>query len=77
MQLQKRVRDWGAAGLHQRLGSAWSAFRAFTDGWLEVRRGYGREAVRQVDLETLAGRARPWRGHVLSLWDSPEPASGR
>jgi NADPH:quinone reductase-like Zn-dependent oxidoreductase len=76
-QIQKRVADWGAAGFQQRLAAAWSSFRSFADGWLEVRRGYGREAVRKVYLETLAGRTLPAQGHVLSLWNSPAEAAGR
>jgi hypothetical protein len=76
-QIQKRVADWGAGGFQERLGVAWSTFRSFAEGWLEVRRGYGREAVRDAYLEILAGRTRPAEGHVLSLWDSPAEAAGR
>lgn len=68
-QIQKRVADWGAAGFQERLASAWADFRAFSEGWLEVRRGAGREAVERVYRETLEGRARPEQGQVLSLWD--------
>ena len=75
-QIQKRVADWGAAEFRERLGSAWSSFRVFTEGWLEVRRGYGREVIEQVYLETLGGRARPEFGNVLSLWDTPAQATG-
>jgi hypothetical protein len=70
-QIQKRVADWGAAGLQERLAAAWSAFRVFTEDWLVVRRGYGPEAVREVYLDTLAGRTPPQQGQVLSLWDAP------
>lgn len=76
-QIQKRVADWGAGGLQERLGAAWSSFRAFAGGWLDVQRGYGREAVERTCHDTLAGRTRPAQGHVLSLWDTPEAASGR
>jgi NADPH:quinone reductase-like Zn-dependent oxidoreductase len=75
-QIQKRVAEWGPAGFQERLAAAWSSFRAFTDGWLRVQRGYGREAVERVYLETLEGRTRPEDGHVLSLWDSAQEASG-
>jgi NADPH:quinone reductase-like Zn-dependent oxidoreductase len=75
-QIQKRVAEWGPAGFQERIGAAWSAFRAFSEGWLRVQRGYGRDAVERVYLETLEGRARPEDGHVISLWDSEEEASG-
>lgn len=71
-QIQKRTAEWGPAGFQERLGHAWQAFRAFSDGWLEVQRGYGRDDVERVYMEVLEGRARPQDGHVLSLWDGPK-----
>jgi hypothetical protein len=44
-QLQKRIQDWGAEGLQQRVGDAWRRFRDCSDDWLRVVRGHGREAV--------------------------------
>lgn len=70
--IQKRSADWGPAGFQERLAAAWGGFRAFTGSWLQVERGTGREAVERVYRETLAGRARPEHGHVLSLWDAPD-----
>jgi ribosomal protein S16 len=61
---------WGPAELQRRLAEAWSGFRSFSEGWLQVRRGAGRDAVARVYRETLAGRSEPRHGHVLSLWDS-------
>jgi len=69
-QIQKRAADWGPAELQRRLGEAWSGFRSFSEGWLQVQRGYGRDAVERVYQETLAGRTEPQHGHVLSLWDA-------
>jgi len=69
-QIQKRAADWGPAELQRRLGEAWSGFRKFSESWLEVRRGFGREAVEQVYDDTLAGRTEPQHGHALSLWDA-------
>ncbi len=68
-QIQKRLKDWGRDGFQERLGAAWADFRSFAEGWLEVQRGRGREAVERVYLETLEGRTRPEHGHVLSIWD--------
>ena len=69
-QIQKRSADWGPAEVQRRLGEAWSGFRQFTEQWLEVHRGHGRDAVRRVYEDTLCGRSEPQHGHVLSLWDS-------
>ncbi|MCE2392219.1 MAG: DUF2855 family protein [Proteobacteria bacterium] len=66
-QIQKRSSDWGPAELQRRLAQAWSGFRAFSEGWLQVRRGSGREAVRRVYEDALFGRTEPAHGHILSL----------
>ncbi len=75
-QIQKRIAEWGAGGFQERLGTAWAAFREFSEGWLRVERGYGRDAVEAVYGETLGGRADPARGNVISMWDTPEEAAG-
>jgi hypothetical protein len=36
-------------------------------GWLKVTESRGADAVRQVYLDTLAGRIPPDQGHMLSL----------
>lgn len=73
-QIQKRVKEWGPAGFQDRLGTAWTSFRDFSERWLTVRRERGRTAVEKVYHDTLEGRARPDEGHVLSLWDADESA---
>ena len=75
-QIQKRAQDWGAAGLQQRIGEAWSEFRDSSSAWLEVRRGYGRDAVERVYLDTLDAKTQPSDGHVISLWDDAAAAGG-
>jgi hypothetical protein len=69
-QIQKRAADWGPAELQRKLAEAWSGFRSFSEGWLQVRRESGREAIERVYEDTLAGRTEPQHGHVLSLWDA-------
>ena len=69
-QIQKRASDWGPGELQRRLAEAWSDFRAFSEGWLQVQRGAGPEAVERVYRDTLAGRSDPRHGHVLSMWES-------
>jgi hypothetical protein len=70
-QIRKRVAEWGADGLQQRLASAWAAFVARVgDGerpWLRVVAGSGREAVDRTYAELLDGRVAADEGRVLSL----------
>lgn len=69
-QLEKRRAEWGQAGFDARLGDAWRSFLAFSDGWLHVVRGSGPAEVERVYHDVLEGRARPDRGHILSLWEA-------
>ncbi len=66
-QVDKRRKDWGAAGFNQRSAEAWGTFLAETDGWLEIVHGRGPEAVQAVYLDTVEGRVVPSQGHILSL----------
>ena len=68
-QIAKRTQDWGAAGLAERMGSAWTAYRDSTDSWLRVKRQSGRDAVHQVFLDTLGAKTEPSEGQILSLHD--------
>lgn len=63
----KRSRDWGRAGLEERVAESWHPFCEWLVGWLEVRRGTGFAAVRDAYLEVLDGRVEPRRAHVLTL----------
>jgi NADPH:quinone reductase-like Zn-dependent oxidoreductase len=67
---QKRSAELGPEELQRRLAEAWAGFREFSESWLQVQRGQGRNATRHVYDDTLAGRAKPQHGHVLSLWDA-------
>ena len=66
-QVEKRLADWGPAGLQQRTGQAWMAFLPKVHGWIAVERASGREAIERVYKDTLEGRADPKRGYVLSF----------
>jgi len=70
-QASRRIEQWGAAGLQQRLAAAWLAFmRPVTSAeppWLKVVSGQGPQAVEAVYRALLDGRAEPQDGHVLSL----------
>ncbi len=63
----KRGKEWGRAGLEQRVADAWHPFCEWTGGWLEVQRGEGFDAVRSAYLDVLEGRADPRTAHVISL----------
>jgi NADPH:quinone reductase-like Zn-dependent oxidoreductase len=76
-QIAKRTQDWGPAGLQERLGAAWAAFRDSTDAWLTIKRGYGRAAVQSVYEQTLDARISPAEGQIISLWDDADAAAGR
>jgi hypothetical protein len=63
----KRAKDWGPAGLEQRVAEAWHPFREWTEGWLRVIPAQGLEGARDAYLEVLEGRVDPRRAHVISL----------
>jgi hypothetical protein len=65
--VQKRTKDWGQAGLLQRLGAGWLAFVPSVEKWLEIRNSRGPEAVAAVYQEVLNGRQAPRLGHMLAL----------
>jgi hypothetical protein len=71
-QAQKRMTEWGPAGFQERLGNSWQLYRAASEAWLRVVRGYGKAEVERVYREVLEGRAAPSEGHVLSLHEGPE-----
>ncbi|WP_298835232.1 DUF2855 family protein [uncultured Piscinibacter sp.] len=70
-QASKRIEQWGAAGLQQRLAEAWNAFmKPVTSAqppWLKVVEGAGTQAVEAVYRALLDGTAAPQDGHVLTL----------
>ena len=69
-QAQKRAGDWGASEMEKRIGSSYVEFREFCDGWLEVRRGCGPDAVTRCFADTLAGNVSPNEGRILSMWET-------
>ncbi len=68
-QAEKRTAEWGAKELQSRIASAWNGLREFTEQWMKIERGSGREAVAQVYEQTLRGTCAPQTGQILSLWD--------
>ncbi len=67
-QIVKRTKEWGRAGLDERAAEAWRRFVEFADGWVQIRHGFGPEAVEDAYRELVEGRGDPATGHVLSMW---------
>jgi hypothetical protein len=68
-QIRKRAKEWGPGGIDTRFSAAWSGFAPMLDRWLKVTEGRGEGPVKQIYLDTLAGRVPPDQGHILSLAD--------
>jgi hypothetical protein len=66
-QIRKRAREWGPGGVDAHFSAAWTEFAPTLGGWLKLTESRGTDAVRQVYLDTLAGRIPPDQGHMLSL----------
>ena len=66
-QIRKRAREWGPGGIDTRFSHAWSGLAPKLEPWIQVITGRGKTAVKQVYLDTLAGRVLPEHGHILSL----------
>ena len=66
-QMRKRSADWGREGLDLRFAQAWRSFAAAAEGWVDVVRHRGPDALREVWLEVLAGRSAPRTGHVVTF----------
>jgi hypothetical protein len=65
--MSKRTRDWGRAGLEDRLADSWRTYVTWTEGWLRVVHGRGQDALRTAYLDLLDGRIDPGSAHVLTL----------
>lgn len=66
-QIQKRAREWGPAGMAERIALAWTPFVADAKGWMTVRHERGADAVESVYQDVLHNRARPSDGFILSM----------
>ena len=70
-QAKKRSDEWGSDGLIERISVSLDEFIAFVadpaNKLLQIEHGSGQEAVEQVYLDVLKGRAAPDAGSILSL----------
>jgi hypothetical protein len=63
----QRSREWGRAGLEQRVADTWHPFCEWIGSWLERIPSEGFEGVRRAYLDVLEGRVDPRTAHVISL----------
>lgn len=66
-QIDKRVQDWGRAGLDERIAAAWSSYSPWAAQWVDFHHGRGAASMIATWLELLDNRADPAVGHVGSL----------
>lgn len=70
-QASKRIEQWGAAGLKQRLAEAWAAFMqpvtSAQPPWLHVVEHRGPQSAEAVYRALLDGSTAPQDGHIVSL----------
>ena len=64
--ITKRVKDWGADGLNERLAANWNPYVEWTRDWLRVEHGSGPDDVERIYRAMLDGESDPAVGHVLS-----------
>ena len=62
----KRRADWGAEGFGERVDTAWSAFLASVDDWLQIVERRGTEELVSTWREVLEGSASPDVGYVVT-----------
>jgi hypothetical protein len=65
--ITKRIEDWGAPDLEERITADWHPFVGWAAEWLQVMRGEGSEALRQAYMAVLDGKVAPAEGHVVCL----------
>lgn len=66
-QIALRNKEWGRAGLDQRVSEAWNRFSEGTGPWLQVAPTSGPSGVEALFQELLAGRVDPSVGHICSM----------
>ncbi|MDH3707156.1 MAG: DUF2855 family protein [Acidimicrobiia bacterium] len=66
-QIEKRSADWGPGELMKRMGGRFDQFVDFSDGWLEIVRCSGPDAVTAAYHDVLEGRRSPTEGLICSM----------
>ncbi len=65
--MAKRVADWGAAGLQDRIDRAYRSLVEHSTGWLRIEHRQGPEGVETAYRDLLEGRADPAAGFVCAM----------
>ena len=68
-QISKRTKEWGRDTLDAKVGSAWDAYTAWVDGWLQLHDAEGPHQVEAAYRELLDNRSDPRTGYVCTLRD--------
>ncbi len=68
-QMKKRASDWGKGVIDRKVDDVWPDAVALFERATKVEFASGADAVRRIYLATLAGKARPDTGYMLSLWE--------
>jgi hypothetical protein len=66
-QFVKRAKDWGGAGLQQKMAEAWTQFLGPVSDWIHINYSIGPEAAAASYLDVLEGKVPPSEAHVLSV----------
>jgi len=68
-QMKKRASDWGKGVIDRKVDDVWPDAVALFERATKVEFASGADAVKRIYLATLAGKARPDTGYMLSLWE--------
>jgi hypothetical protein len=66
-QVEKRIRDWGSAGVADRIAAAWDPFIEDAAALITIRPAAGAEALAAAYQAVLHNRASPSDGFIASL----------
>jgi hypothetical protein len=64
---QKRTKEWGPDGLHERVSGAWLKFISRASGWTNIIEHKGLDAMDEIYMTMLSGEVNPKDGHILKF----------
>lgn len=68
---EKRQKEWGLPGFHEKLGIAWQIFLEAIQSSILIRNCQGRDALQKLYLDMLNGQINPSHGDMVSLGKAP------
>lgn len=72
-QIAKRVGEWGQDEMDARLGTAWTDYASWCDGWIRFEHFVGPDAVTGAYLALLGANADPRVGAICTLDPAASP----